>query len=450
MGEQLLDLPKIFGKTMNGPILVPKIVCVPSGEALVVEVDPSIGFQLSQTITLYVNQLPVAAHTYKTADELASVTRFEIPSDYLQEGLNPVLYTLNDGSRDIGRSDELVVQCYAEHPVPITDDGDQGSAVSGLAAAPSSAVETIHDIPFPYALAISPDGARVYVTCNSYPRNYGTLAVIDTAANNVIATLALGINIYGVVVSLDNRRVYVARGGGGAINFDVVIIDAASLAIIGNIPFLNMTPSGLAISPDGSHLYACGVDRPFGGFPNGRLAVVDLARGAISQIILLQNNSTEVAISPDGSRVYAASPNISNNNNNGAVSVIDTRTLAVIRDIAVGSGPRGTVVSPNGALIYTVTTGSKLLVVIDARTNTVIRNVSIGVGAWFLALSPDGKTLCASPTTPGVPGVLIDTSTFSLRYLPVDNTCAGVVFSPDGAHLYVADYQGDLVWVIDI
>ena len=105
---------------------------------------------------------------------------------------------------------------------------------------------------YPVALALSPDAQRVYVA-NSTD---GTISVINTATNEVTATIAVGPGLTGeqapggVAVSPDGTRLYVTNGGKNT----VAVISTATNAVINTIP-VGSAPEGIAISPDGHRLY---------------------------------------------------------------------------------------------------------------------------------------------------------------------------------------------------
>jgi len=113
---------------------------------------------------------------------------------------------------------------------------------------------------YPYAAAITRDGARAYVT-NEYD---GTVSVIDLAAKQVTATIALGSpggdrnsHPEGVIADAQRDRVYVA-----VTNRDLVsTIDTASNAVISRVSVADPAGAGaqpvaLAESPDGRTLYS--------------------------------------------------------------------------------------------------------------------------------------------------------------------------------------------------
>ena len=81
----------------------------------------------------------------------------------------------------------------------------------------------------------------------------------------------------------------------------------------------------MASSPDGRYLYIAS------GNDSNTVLLVDTTTHTVTQQIAVGSNPTAVAISPDGSRVYAT------NYNDNTVSVIDTSTNSVVTTIPVGT-----------------------------------------------------------------------------------------------------------------
>src|SRR2546430_16291635 len=75
----------------------------------------------------------------------------------------------------------------------------------------------------------------------------GTVSVIDTASDQVVATIKAGGKPRGIAASPDGRRLYVSDQPSGAL----LIVDLARREVSGQIP-VGKSPEGVGISRDGS------------------------------------------------------------------------------------------------------------------------------------------------------------------------------------------------------
>ena len=270
--------------------------------------------------------------------------------------------------------------------------------VSVIDDATLTVVATIPVGPYPWGVAVSPDGSRAYVT----NRNGGTVSVINTATNTVIATVAVGGNPVGASVTPDGSEVYIANPGNGLVSVidtgsntvaatipgfasawyldvtpdgarilvadqaanAVVIIDTATHAVVGNYPVAN-NPWHVMISPDGSKAYAT-------SFFGLQAAAIDLGTGTVTSIAGTASNS-DMAYSADGSVVYMSRWS------GGGVLVVDTATDAVVQTIATTSGRTdGVSLTPDGSRLYVAGGLTNQAYVIDTTTNAIISTLAIG------------------------------------------------------------------------
>jgi YVTN family beta-propeller protein len=120
---------------------------------------------------------------------------------------------------------------------------------------------------------------------------------------------------------------------------------------------------------------------------SNNVSVIDTATNTVTATIAVGAGPLGVAVSPDGSKVY-----ITNDNDNpGTVSVIDTATNTVTATIPVGVAPVGVAVSLDGSMVYVANFGSGTVSVITTATNTVIATIPIGPSPEGLAVTPDGS-----------------------------------------------------------
>ncbi|MDW5549944.1 PKD domain-containing protein [Methanosarcina sp.] len=151
----------------------------------------------------------------------------------------------------------------------------------------------------PSGVAVSPDGKKAYVASrvtenpgNPTQKKYrGIVSVVDTVTNKVTAKVTIieptieNVQLDGVLVSLDGKKVYVTNSWGD----NTYVIDTVTNKVIATVK---------------------------GNYPNG------------------------IAFSPDGRKVYVA------NSGDDNVCVIDTATNKVTATVAVGSCPEGVAISP--------------------------------------------------------------------------------------------------------
>jgi len=273
------------------------------------------------------------------------------------------------------------------------------------------------------------ESGAVYVT----NEDSGDLSVIDPATHTVIASIHLGKRPRGAALSPDRRTLYVALSGSprGGPNVDERTLpppdrsaDGIGVVDLETHRLLRVLPSGtdpeqVAISPDGSLLFVANEDAArasvidvktgtvvdtfeIGAEPEGvgvqphanrfwvtsedagKVYVIDWLKHDVVGAVTVGPRPRSVAFLPNGSRAYVPSEN------GGTITVIDTRSLRVLKTIALGADTRamGVVVSPDGSRLYVTTGRSRNLLVIDTATDRVVQSVAAGARPWGFALDP--------------------------------------------------------------
>ena len=195
------------------------------------------------------------------------------------------------------------------------------------------------------SVAVSRDGARAYVGNTAQDH----LLAVATDTNQIAKDLFVDIHPAAVAVSPDGATVYVAGCKLVCTTGTLLVIDTTSFATTARIP-LATAPNGLVVTPDGRRAYTVnGTD--------ASVSMIDLATQAV-QTFPVGPEPAGIAIDPRGGVIYVTSfPN-------GTISSIATATNAVVATASVGSSPRALAVSADGTRAY-VTHSSSTLSIVD-------------------------------------------------------------------------------------
>ncbi|MDO5838816.1 MAG: PKD domain-containing protein [Methanosarcina mazei] len=284
---------------------------------------------------------------------------------------------------------------------------------------------------FVFLMLIGTAGASTfaYIT-NSESDN---ISVIDVTSNKVTATIPVGSNPMGAVISPDGTKVYVAN----AHSNDVSIIDTATNNVIATVP-AGSSPQGVAVSPDGKQVYVTNM-------ASSTLSVIDTTSNTVAGTVKTGKSPLGLALSPDGKKLYVT------NNGEKTVSVIDTATKAVISTVSVGRSPKGIAVTPDGTKVYVANFDSRSISVIDTVTNSVIDTVKVKAAPSGIAVKPEGTKAYVTNVDKYFNTVsVIDTGTNKITArIPVGPDPAGIAVTPDGKKVYVALSFCNTVSVID-
>ncbi|OYN75541.1 beta-propeller fold lactonase family protein [Mycolicibacterium sphagni] len=163
----------------------------------------------------------------------------------------------------------------------------------------------------------------------------------------------------------------------------------------------------------------------------------------VTKIIAVGKGPNGEALSPNGSTLYVA------NATSNTVSVINTATGTVTKTINVGQEPLATAVSPNGATVYVANDNSNTVSVINTATGTVTKTITVGNKPSEVALSPNGSTLYVGNTYSGTVSVINTATNTVTKTITVGASPAGMAISPNGGTVYVANSNGGTVSVIN-
>ena len=267
-------------------------------------------------------------------------------------------------------------------------------------------------------LAVSPDGRLVFVV--GQDDELWTFSVNQANGNLTPVSgtpTAIGTDPYGVTISPDGRRVYTGDGEGVGRIYGFAVSATGQLTTLPNSPYEVSTtsaePRGLAMAPDGRHLYAADEKdavRAFSVAANGSLAQLGDSPYAIDA----GAQPFAVTISPDGRFVYLPSRSLVANQidafavaANGTLDPLDGSPFP-----ASGDNLFGGTVGADGEFLYTAGFESDSLGIFSLAANGVPTEI------------------------PGSP-------------VPVPGEASAVTTSPTGDRIYVNTYDEQSLYVFD-
>jgi YVTN family beta-propeller protein len=169
----------------------------------------------------------------------------------------------------------------------------------------------------PAAMAITPDGAYVYVV--SYVDGNlgtGTISIIKTSDNSVQLNAITGFSgPFAIAITPNGKYAYVTNFGSNnfsPVGTTVSVVSTSSNMIVNTIT-LGIQPSGIAITPDGSYAYVSNYSTVYNGMgftdltsSQGTVDIISLATNTVISPLIggLGFAPDAIAISPNGQFAY--------------------------------------------------------------------------------------------------------------------------------------------------
>jgi len=259
------------------------------------------------------------------------------------------------------------------------------------------------------------------------------VAVIDTAQNRVVSTVAVPKGPHGLVITPDGRKVYVSSDGASTVS----VIDTATDKVAASID-VGANPHGLAMSRDGRKVLVS-------GFGSNRALVIDTATDKVTGEVAAPkvHNGT---ISPDGTRAWVGSQK----QGEAAIIVLDLQTMTRVGSIALDKTPRALDVSPDGRRLYFTLAGVNAIQVLDTSTNQVIAQVPVGASPHLAPPTPDGRWDLAVVQGPGELGIIDTASNTLAATVPVGKLPHWIAITSDGRSAWVANEGSNDVSLVDL
>jgi len=275
--------------------------------------------------------------------------------------------------------------------------------------------------------------------------NNGTIAVVDAANNSITGSIAVSDSSIALAITHSGAKAYVALAQSRAI----CRVDLADKRVEATLPMTGV-PIALVLDKDDSRLFVANSGDA------STLTVIDAATFSVAATVALPDKPWALALAPTGSRLYTLFAPAA-----AIVGVVDISTSSyhVLPNLSNRPDlwPSGFAVNADGTKIYVANwayisgfdppPGSDVVTVIDTSAATAVRSISVGDQVTDVSLDAQtGDAYVAAYAHVAV----IDAQRQAVKAsVAVTAGSSGVVFEPVRRRLYVPNYRGDLVTVID-
>jgi YVTN family beta-propeller protein len=280
--------------------------------------------------------------------------------------------------------------------ISVSPDGTRSyvSATFGLGVVDNATNQLITTVPTgirPLWNALSPDGARAYVT----NQDANTVFVVDTSTNTPIANIPVPSPLR-VAVAPDNSRVYVTTRLNG-----IAVIDPATLTVAKFISGPGF-PTGIAFTPDSAHAFVGEFVAPVLDLID---AHTDTFTGAIS-VPVASGAIGGVIVGPDGKKLYASSVRTGPVDPARNVYVLDTATNSLIAQIPVSFPTSQMAITSDGANLLVGDSDIGELLVVSMATDSIVETIQVN--------PPGSPTIAGIGAKPPRPVIVVNTGTLNV------------------------------------
>ncbi|GGM45891.1 serine/threonine protein kinase [Longimycelium tulufanense] len=263
-----------------------------------------------------------------------------------------------------------------------------------------------------------------------------------------------------LAVSPDGKTLYVSRGNLA----DTVAIDLKTRQQLWRTKIEGFHSNHMQLSPDGTRLFVSALTAR-------KVQVLNAADGAVVGEFPTGDWPHGNDFSPDGQRLYNSSIGVipvpdflEPLKGQRQLTIVDAKTLEVIRTIPFEHGIRPLVMTPDEKTIYMQLSFLNGLVEVDVPSGKIVRRVDLPLSDEAkkmkredypldsahhgLAMSGDGSKLCAAGTISNYVAILSRPALTVDRIIPVGHEPYWALTSKDGARCFVSNSQDSTISVI--
>lgn len=303
----------------------------------------------------------------------------------------------------------------------------------------------------PYGIGVNPNTNMIYVS------NFGnnTVSVIDGSTNNVVSTIPLGNFLTrGLVVNPVTNMIYVFTRD-SLVYPTVVAIDGSTNTIANTIRIPTQAgspqPFGITVNSVTNMIYGAdytGLHFGRAGSPGGWIAIMNGTTNTYVNSTFVKGFPNGIAVNQKTNKIYSADFAGYSPGPYSLISVMDGSTNSVVDSINVTRYPSLVAVNPNTNMIYATDTSGKLEV-IDGTTDSIVNEIPINNPTGITINLDANKIYVSSQGNSSNITVIDGPSNQVLGAIPVESSPNELAINPNTNRIYVANYQSNTVSVID-
>ena len=268
-----------------------------------------------------------------------------------------------------------------------------------------------------------------------------SLAVLDPATGKAVKQIPTGDGPHEVALSADGRTAYVTNYGAQTPGSSLSVIDIAAGKETRRVDLGALRrPHGIIVSEAGVY---------FTIEANRAVARYDPAAKAVDWLMGTGEGGTHMVVgTPDGATLFTS--NIGTDSVTALKRGAGGQGWAVTR-IAVGKGPEGIDLSPDGRELWTAHSRDGGVSIIDAASGKVTATMDIKTKrSNRLRFTPDGRLVLVSDLDAGELIVIDAAARKEIKRVGLGRAPSGILVVPDGSRAYVALTGENALAVVDL
>lgn len=196
-----------------------------------------------------------------------------------------------------------------------------------------------------------------------------------------------------------------------------------------------------AVTPNG--------ERVFVSVPAAdHVAVIDTVQWKLERTVPVGARPVQVAIQGDGRYLWVAAEGSKEGFTGSGVTVLDTTSLGVVGHVATGAGPHQVAFATDDRYALVTNGGDRTLSVVDVRTLAVVRTLALGATPVWIDWSSSAQAAYVSTREGGVVVVAPERAE-PLARIPTEPGLGRLSVSPDGRWAVVVSPAKNVVHFID-